>query len=58
MNGCDSCSYFVRIKSMVSGVGICDYEDGRLNKVIKRCVNHKPKKYKRVLLKESRRQEG
>jgi hypothetical protein len=47
VRGCDTCFYFIRIKDWVGRVGICDYEDGSLSKVIKQCENYKSKKYKK-----------
>jgi len=47
MRSCDTCIWFVRIKSL--GLGICDYDDSRLDKILKQCKNYKSKKYNRKI---------
>jgi len=50
MKSCDTCNYFVRIRNLKNWqgrIGICEYEDGTLSKVIKKCKNYKSKKYVR-----------
>jgi hypothetical protein len=49
MRSCDKCLYFIRIRSWIGRIGICDFVDGSLKKVIKNCKNFKSEKYKRKL---------
>lgn len=58
MKSCDTCKWFVRIrncKGWEGRIGICDYEDGSLAKVINNCRNYKSKKYARHKNKVKRR---
>lgn len=48
MRSCDSCVWFARRFDFDDGrIGICEYEDGSLARVITQCNNYKPKKYER-----------
>jgi hypothetical protein len=50
MKSCDTCEWFVRLKNLKGWqgrIGICEYEDGSLARVVKNCQNHKGKKYVR-----------
>ena len=51
MRSCDTCDYFVRVKNLKGWqgrIGICVFDDGSLEKVIKNCKYYAGKKYNRL----------